>query len=210
MRLPCCSSPATPASHVFWTANTPQAPASALLREAASSRSPRTTSAPLPARARAVSPSGLRVMARTLWPPARRARATAPPWCPVAPVTRIVPVFIPPSRAAPDPTISRIARLRVVRWREGGSDDRLTNDESAAAAPGGVRPRGLGHRPRLHGHVLRLRPGRRVGVAARAAPVRRAGREIPRHRPDLRAVRQRAAARPVPARGAARGPGGGH
>ena len=44
MRLPCSSSFSTPASQVFCTANTPQAPASACLSEAASSRSPWTSS----------------------------------------------------------------------------------------------------------------------------------------------------------------------
>src|SRR5207245_4925302 len=96
----------TPASHVFCTANTPQAPASAFSRDAASSRSPRTTSAPLPASVRAASPSGLRVMARTLWPPASSARATAPPWCPVAPVTRMVPVFMMSSSSSAPPSLS--------------------------------------------------------------------------------------------------------
>ena len=67
-RLPCTSSFSTPASQVFCTANTPQAPSSARSSEAASSRSALTTSAPSAASARAAGESGLRVTARTRVP----------------------------------------------------------------------------------------------------------------------------------------------
>src|SRR5699024_1248833 len=41
-------------------------------------------------------PAGLRVMARTEWPPSSSARATAPPWVPVAPLTRICACIVDP------------------------------------------------------------------------------------------------------------------
>ena len=89
MRFPCSSSFSTPASQVFCTAKTPQTPVSARSSDAASSRSPATTSAPSAAAAFAGSLSGLRVIARSLNPPCfARWRSVAPPCLPVAPVIR--------------------------------------------------------------------------------------------------------------------------
>src|ERR1039458_6322665 len=79
----------------FWTEKTPQAPSRARLIEAASLKSPRITSAPDFARARAAGLAGSRVKARTAKLGCfKSCRATAPPCCPVAPVTNIVFVFI--------------------------------------------------------------------------------------------------------------------
>src|SRR6185369_6473845 len=63
--------------------------------EVRSPRSPRTSSAPAAASVRAAGVSGSRTRARTQWPAASSPRAVAPPWAPVAPVTRTVIMFSP-------------------------------------------------------------------------------------------------------------------
>src|SRR5713226_6576449 len=96
IRLPCASSCSTPASHVFWTAKTPQTPSSARSRLAGSSKSPLTTVAPRLASTWATGLSGFLVNTATRCFLSKSSWATAPPWWPVAPVTRIrsFPTFI--------------------------------------------------------------------------------------------------------------------
>src|SRR5712691_11212311 len=80
-----CLTSSVPGSQLLVTRKTPCAPLNAAARVSGRSRSASTTSS---ASARCL--SGLRVGARTLnWPPARRARTTPPPCCPVAPTTAI-------------------------------------------------------------------------------------------------------------------------
>src|SRR5215217_940477 len=74
---------------------TARAPAQAARNEAGLSRSPMTTSAPAAARARAFGASASRTSTRTkVWPSASKARAVAPPWRPVAAVTRTVCLWV--------------------------------------------------------------------------------------------------------------------
>jgi hypothetical protein len=83
-----------PRSQKLPTLKTPSAPSMARSSELLSSRSPCTTSAPPSARARAAGLFGSRAKARTRNPFFRRCRAVAPPCWPVAPVTRMVFVFL--------------------------------------------------------------------------------------------------------------------
>lgn len=66
------------------------APAAARRRESGSSKSPPTGSAPSASSAFADAELGFLVRARTRCPRSSRARATAPPWLPVAPDTSAV------------------------------------------------------------------------------------------------------------------------
>src|SRR6266851_3682858 len=80
-----CLSSSVPSSQKLVTRNMPGAPSNAALRVSGRFKSASTTSA---ASSRCL--PGLRVSARTLnWPLACRARTTAPPCCPVAPITAI-------------------------------------------------------------------------------------------------------------------------
>jgi hypothetical protein len=69
------------------TLNTPSVAARS---EPGSSRSPAVTSAPAPASARAARLAGFLVRARTRHPAVSSRAAAAPPWLPVAPVTKMI------------------------------------------------------------------------------------------------------------------------
>src|SRR5690606_21094992 len=73
-----------------WTLNTPCTFRAAALSDSGSSRSPGTSCAPRLASVRAACAAGSRTSARTCQPSSSSARATAPPWFPVAPETNTV------------------------------------------------------------------------------------------------------------------------
>ncbi|SYS14911.1 Uncharacterised protein [Klebsiella pneumoniae] len=89
--LPCitsCSSDTRPDGELVCTLNTRLTPCIARSIEARSNRSPTTSLIPSPARALALSLWASLTKARTVFPLAFNALATAPPCCPVAPKTR--------------------------------------------------------------------------------------------------------------------------
>src|SRR5699024_5932002 len=113
-------------------------PVAARRSESESSKSAATTSAPRAASARAAGAEGLRVMARTEWPPSSSARATALPWVPVAPLTRICPCIVRPSvrfvcAIDHNTHIDRTSPYRIVSM-ENGERDLVWMDLQTAAA----------------------------------------------------------------------------
>ena len=95
------------------------------------------------------------------------------------------------------PSLMRLVQpCRAYLYRRTVGTPRRARRGRCKSASSGRAARGLGHRPRLHGHELRLRPAAGQAGDDRAHPRgRRARRHVLRHGRSLRPVHERGARR---------------